>query len=36
MKKGQAVGVDDIPSKFLMDRGGGSRMVNINFQRKYR
>ena len=23
MKKGQAVGVDDIPSKFLMDRGGG-------------
>ena len=23
MKKGQAVGLDDIPSKFLMDRGGG-------------
>ena len=42
MKKGKAVGVDDIPSKFLADVGGGGggrgrggdgpRMVNRNFQ----
>ena len=32
MKKGKAVGVDDIPSKFLTDEGGGPRMVNRNFQ----
>ena len=32
MEKGKAVGVDDIPSEFLIEGGGGSRVGNRHFR----